>query len=148
MDAQKVNKLFLFFITLSLGALLFSCNAAKRIDRICKRNPDVCKKDTQTYHIKDSFIVKQLVTDTTFLFKQNTDTVYLTKDNLIVKYKYNPITKTVYLSGKVLEQKHYFEHKIQVINNGVTIKKSLTDWVWIVLSILGSILIIYKVFKK
>lgn len=141
-------KIISALITVFIALFFFSCNASKRIDRICKRNPGVCKKDTQTYHIKDSFIVKQLVTDTTFLFKQNTDTVYLTKDNLIVKYKYNPITKTVYLSGKVLEQKHYFEHKIQVINNGVTIKKSLTDWVWIVLSILGSILIIYKVFKK
>lgn len=127
--------------------LLLSCSPGRRISRICKNNPDVCKTDTITKIVTDTFTVKQVSVDTVFT-ANTTDTVYLTKDNFIIKYKYNPITKTVYLSGLQKEQKHIFEHKIQVINNEVKIKKHWSDQLWLVISIIGGLVLITSLIKK
>jgi hypothetical protein len=134
--------IYILFIFLS------ACSPAKRIKKICRKNPDVCKQTTITKVVKDSLIIPQITVDTLFVFDQSTDTMYVTKENILIKYKYNPVTKKVYLSGTRLEQKHIFEHKIQLINNEVTVKKHWSEYLWLIISIVGGLLLIKSLIKK
>jgi hypothetical protein len=131
-----------------LFIFLLACSPAKRIEKICRKNPDVCKQTTITKVVKDSLIIPQITVDTLFVFDQSTDTMYVTKENILIKYKYNPVTKKVYLSGTRLEQKHIFEHKIQLINNEVTVKKHWSEYLWLIISIVGGLLLIKSLIKK
>jgi len=137
-------KLFSYILLL----LLFACSPAKRIQKICRKNPDVCKPKTVTKVIKDSLIVPKITIDTLFVFNQATDTVYLTKEKIITKFKYNPVTKTVYISTTKLEEKHVFEHRIELVNNEVTVKKHWSEYLWLIISIIGGLLLIKSLIKK
>jgi hypothetical protein len=123
-----------------LVALLFlaNCDPAKKIQRICQKHPDVCRNDTIETIVRDTFLVKEFAIDTTFNFEDyiTHDTVFLVKNNVVVKYKYNPASKTVYLGFKAAEQKHIFEHKITIVNREVTFKKHWSDYLALAITII------------
>ena len=126
-----------------------SCNPAKRIARIVKRNPDLVKVDTVWQ--KDTIIFPSVTKDSTFRFYHH-DTVVLKKDNLTVKYFFN-YDSTVYLQGKCDADTVFKYYPVQV--NSLTVAKSLTwkqkikvwlldNWWWI----LGICWLVWKVFGK
>ncbi len=118
---------------IAVMALLFAftqCDPGKRIQKICNKHPQVCKRDTITKIIKDSVTIAGIKVDTVFAFKPYAlfDTVYLQKEKLLIKYKYDQKTNTVYLSGNVAPQTHVFEHRIQVVNSEISFKKTWLDY--------------------
>lgn len=126
-----------------------SCDPAKRIARIVKRNPDLVKVDTVWK--KDTIIFPGVTKDSTFRFYHH-DTVVLKKDNLTVKYYLNK-DSTVYLYGKCSTDTVIKYYPVQV--NSLTVAKSLTwkqkikvwlfdNWWWI----LGILWLVWKVFGK
>lgn len=132
-----------------LATLFFNCDPAKKMQRICKKHPDVCKRDTIKKTIIDSIKTPHIVVDTVFIQgENNTDTVYIVKDNLVIKYKYNPATKQVYISGEVKPQTHIFKHEVTIVNTEVTFRKHWSDYISLALTILGSIVFLWAFFKN
>jgi hypothetical protein len=133
------------FIAALAIVVIFGCDPAKRLQRICRNNPGVCQQDSVTHIIKDSVIIAAVQVDTTF--QQTADTVYITKDHLVIKYRYNPVNNQVYISGYVAEQKHVFEHKITVVNTGVKFKKDWLDYISHFFSFISGMLVMLPIIK-
>lgn len=127
----------IFFI-----AILISCDAGRRIQRICKRNPESCKQDTVKRTITDTVTIKGFRVDTVFAFNPllQHDTIYLQKENVIVKWKYNN-NGTVYLGVEQKPTTHIFKHEISIVNTAVTFKKHWADYLALVLSIIAGFFI-------
>lgn len=125
----------------------FSCDPGKRISRIVKRHPELVKTDTVWR--KDTIITQGAQKDSTFHFYQ-TDTVFMKKDNLTVKYYFNH-DSTIYLEGKCDPDTIIKMYPVQV--NDLHVAKALTwkerfkvwmfdNWWWI----LGVLWLIWKIF--
>jgi len=60
-----------------LVMVLISCSPARRLERICKYNPDICKQDTIT--LRDTL----RFTDTIYISESNIDTGFIDTSNII-----------------------------------------------------------------
>lgn len=74
--------------------ILFSCSPEVRMKRLIRKHPDLVKVDTLT--VIDTTIIAGSKKDT--LFPHTADTIFLKDGKTIVKYFYNTIEKTNYLS--------------------------------------------------
>lgn len=88
---------YLYIVILSL--FLYSCSCDYHMSKLKKKCSYVLEKDTVLVH--DTFIVSQIKKDTIFKFQYfQKDTVIIKEGRLTMKYFYNTIDSTVYLSGK------------------------------------------------
>ena len=68
---------------LCIYILFGACNPQKRINRILNQNPNL-KRDT-VYTIRDTTFIKAFTFDTIYNYKNSIDTVFLKRENVIVK---------------------------------------------------------------
>jgi hypothetical protein len=76
--------------------IIVSCSPLKRFNKFIDKHPEFIQKDT--IKVIDTTITIEAYKDTTFI--TSFDTVVLTEKNLEVKYFYDTITKTKFVSGK------------------------------------------------
>ena len=79
-----------------LSIFLYSCSAQKRINRICRKNPEVCRLDSVT--IRDTITIESHSTDTVFQHIASNDTIRIEDSVMVIKYVNNG--KTVYKIGR------------------------------------------------
>lgn len=103
---------------LILLILISACSPQRRLSRLCKQHPDLCRVDSVV--VRDTFSVPSVQVDTLFYYKQ-TDTVIIREGRATVKYFQSRDTvflqarcdsvvqireKTIYLPPKpVIEEK-------------------------------------------
>ena len=92
-----------------LSIFLYSCSAQKRINRICKNHPEVCRIDTIV--VRDTIRIAPHSVDT-IIENVIGDTVVVQDSIMVIKY-YND-GKKVYLKGEVRERKVPYEKKVFV----------------------------------
>lgn len=141
------QKVVLALMGIFFALVLFSCDPAQRIARIVKRHPELIKTDTVWR--KDTIITEGAQKDSVFRFYQ-TDTVFMKKDNLTVKYFFNH-DSTIYLEGKCDPDTIIKMYPVQV--NKLEVEKALTwgqrfkifmfdNWWWII----GICWVLWKIF--
>lgn len=132
-------------IIAALAALcsLGSCTPGERIQRICKKHPEVCKRDTQWITLRDTFMIPAKVIDT--IFKPHTlhDTLILQKDHFTIKYFYNTKDSTVYLAGKTDTIVKVIEKRVPVTEQiNVEAKEGLRWYFWVLFGVAGTLALI------
>lgn len=144
-----MHKILLFLSALAMVAML-ACDPGKKLQRICLRHPEACRQDTVTTMVYDTLTIQQFGIDTTFNIDDYMlhDTVYLVKNNVVVKYLYNPTTKKVFLGMAAGTMHHVFEHHLLIINREVTFKKHWTDYLALAITIITGIFFIRAIFLK
>lgn len=80
---NKNGKFFTSICLLIIYILFGACNPQKRINRILNQNPNL-KHDT-IYTINDTTFIKAFTFDTIYNYKNSIDTVFLKRENVIVK---------------------------------------------------------------
>lgn len=134
---------FVFFCCL---IFVWSCSPQKRLDRLVKHHPELIKKDTA--FVKDTFFLPSYKTDTTFVEHNNTitDTVYLTKDKIQVKYYHHH--DTVYLSARY--NGDTLVKTIKVPYDRISVyEKPIPMWYWVLLSLLsGAVVTLIFIYIK
>lgn len=139
-SSYLLSLLRLLYIAIALSLLICSgssCTAQKRLNRLCRKNPNICKRDTTWNTLRDTLIINSVSYDTLFKASKNNDTIIINKDRLTVKYFYNAKDSTVYLSGNCDSAIKYIEIRYPQYTQEVTIKKTWIDKLTLWLSFIG-----------
>jgi hypothetical protein len=136
----QMYKIALFLII----SLLISCSPQKRLNRLLKKHPELVQTDT--IWKPDTIITVEVKADTIIKMEDvvKGDTIYITKENLIVKTFYNYHDSTIYVSAKCKSDTIIREIPVQVQTISA---KPTTDWNFYLLIIL-SILVFIALFRK
>jgi hypothetical protein len=107
------NSLILTIITCFLVSCIHSTKlerAERKIFKLTQKYPQLLKKDTLIY--RDTLLSTEVRTDTSFIDKELTDTITITKDNLTIKYYKRD--SLIYIEGKCEEDTIFIEKKIMI----------------------------------
>jgi|2_EtaG_2_1085320.scaffolds.fasta_scaffold03929_2 hypothetical protein len=103
------------FILISIACFLVSCihstkleRAERKIFKLTQKYPQLLKKDTVVY--RDTLLSTEVKTDTSFIDKELTDTITITKDRLTIKYYKKD--SLIYIEGKCEEDTIFIEKNI------------------------------------
>ncbi len=103
------------FILISIACFLVSCihstkleRAERKIFKLTQKYPQLLKKDTVIY--RDTLLSTEVKTDTSFIDKELTDTITITKDRLTIKYYKKD--SLIYIEGKCEEDTIFIEKNI------------------------------------
>lgn len=124
------------------------CNPQKRLNRIIKKHPYLAKDST--YIIHDTTVTKAFSFDTVYNFTHSADTIYLHKENVIVKaYHYHD---SIYLGATVKADTIYKTITLPTKQFNVTVderKKWLFFWVGIAITlfVLALLNTVFKIIK-
>ena len=120
-DGQKSSKRLITlvaFTLLAIAAFLVSCShstklrrAERKIFKLTQKYPQLLKKDTVVY--RDTLLSTEVKTDTSFIDKELTDTITITKDKLTIKYFKKD--SLIYIEGKCEEDTIFIEKKIGIM---------------------------------
>ncbi len=103
------------FILISIACFLVSCihstkleRAERKIFKLTQKYTQLLKKDTVVY--RDTLLSTEVKTDTSFIDKELTDTITITKDRLTIKYYKKD--SLIYIEGKCEEDTIFIEKNI------------------------------------
>ena len=160
LEEMASNTLKSLFILINIAAFLVSCShstklerAERKIFKLTQKYPQLLQKDTVVY--RDTLLSTEVKTDTSFVDRQLTDTITITKDKLTIKYFKKD--SLVYIEGKCEEDTIFIEKKVMVEKivvrdmTTIMILKRLARkfWGWLVFFLaLTVVLILRKQIKK
>ncbi|MEO1944445.1 MAG: hypothetical protein ABGY11_09080 [Candidatus Thioglobus sp.] len=105
------------FILISIACFLVSCihstkleRAERKIFKLTQKFPQLLEKDTVIY--RDTLYSTEVRTDTSFIDKDLTDTITITKDRLTIRYFKKD--SLIYIEGKCREDTIFIEKKIMI----------------------------------
>ena len=107
------NSLILTIIACFLVSCIHSTKlerAERKIFKLTQKYPQLLKKDTVVY--RDTLLSTEVRTDTSFIDKELTDTITITKDKLTIKYYKKD--SLIYIEGKCEEDTIFIEKKIMI----------------------------------
>lgn len=94
--------------------LLSSCSPQKRIERILDNNSALYKTDTVFNTLE--ILTPYVRTDTFNYWRNISDTVFLSKENLKIKYLIDTVEKSIYVSGECAQDTIFKEIPVSVRN--------------------------------
>ena len=116
-EAMITRRLKSTFILIIIAAFLVSCShsakvrrAERKIFKLTQKYPQLLKKDTVVY--RDTLLNTEVRTDTSFIDKELTDTITITKDKLTIKYFKKD--SLIYIEGKCEEDTIFIEKRIMI----------------------------------
>ena len=144
---MRINVIFL-----SLLFLLISCSPNKRLQRLVTKHPQLLEIDTLKISVHDTIVLETVSHDTTTKLIYHDSTIIVNNNEVFAKYFYDTLTRE-------------FHHYIECKGDTVTIIKEVaipvekvvikeltwweknSQWIWILLSILG-VSLVYQKIKK
>jgi len=114
---MEIKALKSSFILIIIAAFLVSCShntklrrAERKIFKLTQKFPQLLKKDTVVY--RDTLKTIEVSTDTSFIDRDLTDTITITKDKLTIKYYKKD--SLIYIEGRCDEDTIYLERTIMI----------------------------------